>query len=63
MKGYTKLRALLHEEGISFHDTGPSEDHLGGQVMLVIEDEQGASGVYIYYNIVMDGTETFVCQE
>lgn len=64
MKYYTELRNILTLTGINFEDSGPAENNLGKQVSIAIDDEQSTcAAVTFYYNISLDGTETFVCQE
>jgi len=64
MKYYTDLKNILTLTGINFEDSGHADDNLGKQVSIAIEDEQGScAAVTFYYNISLDGKETFVCQE
>ena len=64
MKYYTEMQKLLTLTGITFDSSGWAENNIGKQVFIAIDDEQGmTTAVTFYYNIGLDGTETFVCQE
>lgn len=60
---YTNLRLALEAAGVRCQSSGPACDHLGGQVNIIIGDEQGIDGVTLYFDISEDGSEKFVCQE
>lgn len=63
-KGYTVLRSLLTSLNVDYTDSGSSMDNLGKQVCLHIQDEQSSNqGVSLYFDINVNGFETFVCQE
>ncbi len=64
IKKYTELRNLLKSIGINFSDSGDSENNRGKQVSISIDDEQStSSAITFYFNVSLDGTETFICQE
>ena len=62
--GYSELRILLKKEiGVEFTDDGPAENHLGGQVSLVITGQNGGHDMDLWFNIEENGDEVFLFQQ
>ena len=63
MKHYSNLVKSLSEAGVNFTSCGDASQHKGNQITISIYDEQASDEITLYFNIDIDGQETFVCQE
>ena len=63
MRHYSNLVKSLSDAGVNFTSCGEASQHKGRQITIRIYDEQASDEITLYFNIDIDGQETFVCQE